>query len=662
MLTYSADLNELGNPRIYGTNLNTAGNAENPLVSRFIVEDGTTNIVIYITPTSSTPIDKVATETTNSIAIAGLLSQGYILEIEETEQRIKISGNSILNTSPKYSDTFDSESSSDIYLSLPLFDDLNQPIEVHTVSISKNRSIFRITQTPCTDCLNFTYIDCDYDFQNPIDSFAIAQRGTVEYQQKDGSWISLGVSSITPTVLPGGGSHEHLTAPFTYCYCDSLENVEFRAIRTLREIPNCGGTSPIIYQSISKEFLSSLPKVLVGGFATKLSTIPYTPIITYNGSFNCCFPEDRTIQVNPTNLVPNNSSPHDGGAVTLKYDFYKMEGSTPNDLILTPQGETLRNTESSNITVTQGSTQVTVDSGVFNTLLIKGSKLFTDTGILIGTVELIQNPNLLTLAAPATTAYTGEFGFNKFYYPTPTTSTGFTFADLEQGTYKLVATYSNTCSSVVKEYTINVCGTYLVVTGDCNNPKIQNLSSTGYINFTLTTYNSMDVVDSVSQSVILKNISVSPVSSYQFPKLNDGFYKLTVRKLDDEGELISTDERILFYDCDIKSCEVALRSELLGFDFCTDCVDKKANLLAYQELERRNFRFQIQKEIIYSYWDDIKYQQAIPDTWNIEDHTQELQTYTEALNKLKTICADCGFTYSTNAVPLYSTGDCGCSK
>ena len=172
----------------------------------------------------------------------------------------------------------------------------------------------------------------------------------------------------------------------------------------------------------------------------------------------------------------------------------------------------------------------------------------------------------------------------------------------------------------------------------------------------------MDVVDSVSQSVILKNISVSPVSSYELPKLNDGFYKLTVRKLDDEGELISTDERILFYDCDIKSCEVALRSELLGFDFCTDCADKKANLLAYQELERRNFRFQIQKEIIYSYWDDIKYQQTIPDTWNIEDHLQELQTYTEALNKLKTICADCGFTYSTNAVPLYSTGDCGCSK
>ena len=63
--------------------------------------------------------------------------------------------------------------------------------------------------------------------------------------------------------------------------------------------------------------------------------------------------------------------------------------------------------------------------------------------------------------------------------------------------------------------------------------------------------------------------------------------------------------KILFYDCNIKSCEVYLRSNLLGFSNCVDCVDKKANQKEYETLKLKNDMFQIYKDIIYSYWNNI---------------------------------------------------------
>ena len=92
---------------------------------------------------------------------------------------------------------------------------------------------------------------------------------------------------------------------------------------------------------------------------------------------------------------------------------------------------------------------------------------------------------------------------------------------------------------------------------------------------------------------------------------------------------------LLFYDCNIKSCEVYLRSNLLGFSNCVDCVDKKANQKEYETLKLKNDMFQIYKDIIYSYWNNIKKQQSIDETWDIEDHLQEVTTYSNALKQIK---------------------------
>lgn len=658
MLTYSADLNELGNPRIYGEEIT-------PRLAKFIVESGTTGVLIYIPSATELTVDKTNTETANSTIIGDMLAIGLTLEFEQTEQRIKISGTIPNDYAGTLTDVINS--AYNIATTFILKNAVNATLDTHIINLVKNRSFFEITQDPCGYCVTYSYRDGNYDLQNPLDLLGIAKRGVVEYQEKkDGIWQTIGISPVVTSAIVGGGNSV-LTAQYKKCYCGPAENIEPRAIRTVREIPNCGGTSPIIYQSISQSFYAGyvLQTGNDGDKVTKASLVPYNPIVIYDGAFDCCISKDKTITVLPTNFTENIGYPHNtGDAITLKYDLFQIRNSVPANILLDVADTQLKETKTGTITYTLDSAVVTGTGTAFATDLVVGSTLFTLGGLKIGVVKEITTYTQLTMeavytSATATTAYKA----NKFYYPTPTTSTGITYTDLELGTYTLVAKYNNHCETVTKEWTINVCNSYLVVTGDCNNPKIQNISATNFLRVNITTYNSMDVVDSVSQAVILKDFLVSPASSYESPKLNDGFYKLSVQQVSSTGVNIGVaDETIVFYDCDIKSCEVSLRTDLLGYDFCADCIDKKANLLAYQELERRNFLFQIQKETVYSYWDDIKYQQSIPDTWNIEDHSQELQTYTQTLNKLKTICADCGFTYSTNAVPLYSTGDCGCSK
>jgi hypothetical protein len=683
MLTYSANLNEYGNPTIYGIE-------DGPNESKFVVEAGTSNILIYIPIVSETVIDKAVTELENVDTIADCLEYGLTVIFEQTEQRFKITGN-IVGGGPfnwELSNGYDYFCWTDIpnrfvdssgnlnnlpfghnlFGSFLLFDVDNNYQGEHRLNVVLNKSVFWVEQLACENCIILSYRDGNYDVENPLDVMGLASRGIVEYQEKVGNtWTVLGSAPILPggAVGPGNGK---ITAQFKKCYCNPMEDLELRAVRTVRSVPNCGGTSPVIYESISDYIIRGttnngyLTTDEVGA-DTKMTLVPLVPAITYDGSFECCVAENGRIEVKPLDLSPNVDTPHNTGpGVTLKYDFYRIEEGEPVDLLPTEIALRQFNTYSP-ITVTAGSKYVTTTlSTTFTDFLIVGSKIFTGVDVLIGEVKAILSGTSIELKEVAQSNYVGAWEYNKFYFPNPTKASNFFFYPT-LGTYKLVATYSNNCTFVTKEYTINVCTAYLVVTGDCNNPKIQNTSSTNVLKVNVTTYNSMSVIDSVTQSVILKDFIVNANSSYQLPKLNDGFYKLTVQELSSTGVAIGDlDERILFYDCDIKSCEVALRSELLGFDFCVDCVDKKAKELEYKELERRNYMFQIQKETIYSYWDDIKYQQALPDTWNIEDHSQELQTYTETLNKLKTICKDCGFTYSTNTVPLYSTGDCGCSK
>jgi len=313
------------------------------------------------------------------------------------------------------------------------------------------------------------------------------------------------------------------------------------------------------------------------------------------------------------------------------------------------------------IVVTEDSTAVTGVLTTFLTQLTVGSIIYDNTGIKLGVVASITNNLNLVLESVALDSYSGEYRSQTFYFINPTLSSIFTYNDIIKGTYKLVATYNNACTSVSKEWVISICNATIINTGTCNNPSIQNLSAINYAKFTIKTSNSLDIVDSVSQKVILKDQIVSPLSTFNIPKLDDGFYQLDVQTLDSTGVVIATETQLLFYDCNIKSCEVYLRSNLLGFSNCVDCVDKKANQKEYETLKLKNDMFQIYKDIIYSYWNNIKKQESIDETWDIEDHLQEVTTYSNALKQIKTICTDCGFSFNTNTGTL-SSSDCGCGK
>ena len=661
--SYSANLNSLGNPRIWGANYSTQTGYTDPVQidlykNKIIVEKFTTGISILITPVSTTVVNKFNTDYANNSLYTSIFSAtGLVATFNESLNGILLTGNILSNQSNSNTDLVQLSST---FANFLFSDSLNNDIENQELDITINQAMFLVAPKPCSGCVELVYIDSAADYVNPIDNYGGTNRGIVEYQYQDfsGVWVSMGSAKIEDRIWRNNaGSFGYNPALISYCGCEMFNNTPLRAIRTVRAIPNCGGTSPIIYQSISNHFnienltLSNFPQTLN---QTLYSTVPYIPSVTFDGSFACCVSEDSEIEVTPLTLIPNRDSPHATGiANALKYDLYINNEGVYEEV-------PLNSLKTGEIVVTEDSTAVLGVLTTFLTELTVGSILYDNTGIKLGVVASITNNLNLVLESVALDSYSGEYRSQTFYFINPTLSSVFTYNDIIKGTYKLVATYNNACTSVSKEWIISICNATIINTGTCNNPSIQNLSAINSAKFTIKTSNSLDIVDSVSQKVILKDQIVSPLSTYQVPKLDDGFYQLDVQTLNADGEIISTETQLLFYDCNIKSCEVYLRSNLLGFSNCVDCVDKKANQKEYETLKLKNDMFQIYKDIIYSYWNNIKKQQSIDETWDIEDHLQEVTTYSNALKQIKTICTDCGFSFDTNTGTL-SSGDCGCN-
>lgn len=672
MLTFSANLNILGNPTIWGANYSTQTSYTDPVQidlykNKIIVEKFTTGISILITPVSTTAVDKVNTDIANNTLYTDILTTtGLTARFDETLNGILLTGNILSNQANSSSDLVQLSAS---FANFLFFDSLNNYIENQELDITINQAMFLVAPKPCSGCVELVYIDSAADYVNPIDNYGGANRGIVEYQYQDfsGVWVSMGSAKIEDQIWrTDAGSFGYNPALISYCGCEMFNNTPLRAIRTVRAIPNCGGTSPIIYQSISNHFnienlgLSNYPQTLN---QTLYSTVPYIPTATFENEFACCVSEDSEIEVTPLTLTANRTSPHNTGILNaLKYDLYiNNEGVYEEIPILEQKTSGISWVANSDVVTGSGSI-----SNPFSPLFLQeltiGSKIYNSEKVFLGVVKEIVSNSKLILENPIIDGGSSyRFFSNKNYFIDPNTSSVFTYTDIIKGTYKLIATYNNACTSVSKEWIISICNATIINTGTCNNPSIQNLSAINSAKFTIKTSNSLDIVDSVSQKVILKDQIVSPLSTYQVPKLDDGFYQLDVQTLNADGEIISTETQLLFYDCNIKSCEVYLRSNLLGFSNCVDCVDKKANQKEYETLKLKNDMFQIYKDIIYSYWNNIKKQQSIDETWDIEDHLQEVTTYSNALKQIKTICTDCGFSFDTNTGTL-SSGDCGCNS
>jgi hypothetical protein len=587
MLEVSANLNELGNPVIFGSNTwSTSLNQTqtSPYYNRVIVELNATNVAIYIYPITDNEIDAALTNTNNSSIFSSINSNtNLVATYNQVNKRFEITGNINSSIAPHWSDFYNhisTESLNFVYLI-----DEEPYNETHKLGITINESMFSVQQIKCTSCIDLTYLDTAYDYFNPLDNYGLAELGDVEYQYQDlnNNWVSMGIVDIVKNPanqnVPVNGSYG--VAKLRHCYCDIASNLKLRAIRTVRDTITC--TNEIVYQSISNyfAFLSG------GSTVTSINLFPYKPEVEYGDSFNCCVSVTDSINVDIISILPKPVAPTPHACVensTLTYNLYKYAAIDDLELI--------------------------------------------DTVVITN----------------------------------PTINSGYTYDEtLEKGSYKLTAELCNCCACVTKEWDINICDSYIITTGDCNNPKINNISANHNVKFTIKTYNSSNIVDTISQQVILKDQLVGPLSEYQFPKLNDGFYQIILDVIDQYGVTISTTTQVLFYDCIIKSCEVELRRKLLGFNWCADCDEKKAQQKEYEDLKVANSKFEIYKDVIYSYWNDIKMQQSIPESWDIESHLQELMTYSQTFNEMNKLCESCiESSFSGNVVS--SNTDCGCNS
>lgn len=183
MLTFSANLNILGNPTIWGANYSTQTSYTDPVQidlykNKIIVEKFTTGISILITPVSTTPIDKTNTDTANSALYLDILvATGLTAIFSEELNGILLTGNILSNQVNSNNDLVQLSNTFGNFL---FFDSLNNYLENQELDITINQSMFLVAPKPCTSCIELAYIDSPADYVNPIDNWGKANRGEVE--------------------------------------------------------------------------------------------------------------------------------------------------------------------------------------------------------------------------------------------------------------------------------------------------------------------------------------------------------------------------------------------------------------------------------------------------------------------------------------------------
>ena len=249
MLTFSADLNQFGNPVIWGENSEQNSSAPkqlNPYYNRILIEKNATNINILITPVSETVADAANTIASNSSLISSLSSE-LGLSVTFDTGGFKIYGNILSNQANHYSDVVDVEQS---LSNIVFYDSSNNYIENQVLRVTINDTTFAIAPKKCSNEILLGYTAGINDYPNPLDDYGKDNRGEVEYQYQlpSGEWLSIGTSLIGEGLWlgPDSWSSTWITAFLSYNPCDKFLNTPFRAIRTIREVPNCGGTPPII--------------------------------------------------------------------------------------------------------------------------------------------------------------------------------------------------------------------------------------------------------------------------------------------------------------------------------------------------------------------------------------------------------------------------------
>ncbi len=589
----SADLNILSNPQIY-KDLNT---------NNVTIAKNAVGIVIVITLNEAQNISN--STTASAAAITALSARGFFVTFNPTTITIES------NTSPLPVGVLTN-------YTFVIKDNANATIYSEIIGIEILNPTFTNTQESCEYCLLLNPTESATTSQLPT----IANRGKIDYIFID----ALGVQETKAS-----GNYNDIVEA---CWCGSATNLAIRSVLTIRQIPHCGGTSPIVFQAIDN---------------TTVNITEYVPDATYSAIFACCIVKDKAFGVTPLSFSFNNSAPHDSCDYnSLKYNLLDVFG---NEIVLTTDRVG---------TITTDTTDQVVGIGTTFSDYFIGTKFYSSTNVYLGTILSIESNTALTLVSPSSNIYAGAFKTNTFYFKDPSTTSIFSYTPSTLGTYTLTATLNNCCDEFVKEWKINVCKSYIVETGTCNNSIIKNISSINFLKITLTTNDEESLLDS-NNTVIFDDVIIAPLSELTLDGISDGFYLLTIEEMEPDSSIINTETQVIFYDCNIKACEVALTQKVMCFDFNCD------NDYDYSKIMSERMKFEMLKVQLYSYWNDIKVEQSVPSSWDIEDHLQELSTYSETLKKIESLCTSCGLLDSNDCFKgtissVKKSSDCGCNK
>jgi hypothetical protein len=246
-----------------------------------------------------------------------------------------------------------------------------------------------------------------------------------------------------------------------------------------------------------------------------------------------------------------------------------------------------------------------------------------------------------TSVATATYGYADLVGA-----PIPLTDVNIAFTPNDLGTYKLVVEAENCCTTITEEFEYEICNSWVVSNTTCNILKIENLSSSVPLTYTIKKLNDDNVFEVATvNDVVLQDLDLAFGNSVSYDMGDDNLYTVTISQENDDPRVDNTDlEYIILLDCNIRKC----KKELLRLFLCEDDVDCGCAINDLTE-------FTALSNILYRKWNIWKQQQSIYTTLDINDIVDDIATLSIAITKIKEICKECA---NDN---LSKGDDCGCN-
>lgn len=248
LVSYVKDLNVNGNPQIF----------KDPNSNTFTIAVGCTVNIVYDISDEYTDLGTLV-----SIVFSPALPTGLTASLNETNGHLTISGTATT------ADVLDNHT-------ITINQNDGGPVSTvitDTLDLEVVQANFTASQDSCTYCLS---LNPTVDVSG-IDNAPISDRGVMTYYQNP-------LTSDTDVLLTSQGYDTNVQ----FCFCGAGD-VTIYPVLTIREIPRCGGTSPIVFESIGEEQTFEVTEYKANLVLPVLET--------------CCKPIDQEIVIEPLSIT-----------------------------------------------------------------------------------------------------------------------------------------------------------------------------------------------------------------------------------------------------------------------------------------------------------------------------------------------------------------------